>query len=306
MGTPEFSLPALRAVAGAHQVVAVYTQPDRPVGRGLEVRYSPVKQAALDLGLPVFQPEKLSDVGEIEKLRALQADVMVVVAYGQILKRAVIEMPRLGCINIHSSLLPRWRGAAPIQRAMLAGDAETGVTTMLIAEKLDAGDILLQKHTPIAADETAQTLHDRLASLGGELILPTLAGRADGSLQAQKQDEAKVTYAAKLTKELERLNPVGSDAASLDRQVRALNPWPGTSVTLTTGERLKIKRAALRRDVTGGAGTLFEKQGQVFLGASDGALELVRVQWDGKKEVDSSAFLNGIRGAGLKLPLQLA
>ncbi|MGZ3709786.1 MAG: methionyl-tRNA formyltransferase, partial [Bdellovibrionota bacterium] len=205
MGTPEFAVGALDAVHRTHEIVGVYTQPDRPVGRGLEMRASPVKARAVALGLPVSQPEKLSLPGEFEKLQALSPDVIVVVAYGQILRKNVLELPRLGCVNIHSSLLPRWRGAAPIQWAILGGDAESGVSTMHLVEKLDAGEVLLQARTPLAEHETAGTLHDRLAAMGAELIVPTLNGLAEGSLQGQVQDESKVTYASKLTKEMEWL-----------------------------------------------------------------------------------------------------
>jgi len=301
MGTPDFAVPALEAVHGEFEIVGVYTQPDRPVGRGLEMRPSPVKARAVALGLPVFQPEKLTMAGEFERLTALQPDVIVVVAYGQILKRNVLELPRLGCVNIHSSLLPRWRGAAPIQWAILGGDRETGVTTMRLVEKLDAGDILMQARTPISAEDTAGSVHDRLAGMGAELIVPTLRGLADGSLHGRAQDESAVTYASKLTKEMEWLNPSES-ATKLDLRVRALNPWPGTSL-LVEGQRLKVKRVRVRADVNGPAGKLFERAGMLLLGTSAGALELVAVQWEGKKEVDAAGFLNGLRGRGRELPM---
>jgi methionyl-tRNA formyltransferase len=308
MGTPEFAVGALDAVHSAFSIVAVYTQPDRQSGRGMALTPPPVKRRALELGLPVFQPEKLTLPGEADKLRGLNPDVIVVVAYGQILKREVLEMPRLGCVNIHSSLLPRWRGAAPIQWAILGGDAESGVTTMKLVEKLDAGAILLQGRTPLSADETAGTLHDRLAQMGAELIVPTLRGLADGSLKPVEQDESKVTYASKLSKEMEWLDPSLS-AVELDRRVRALNPWPGTSVWVEAGEsrqRLKVKRAELRREVTGRQGQLFDRAGMVCLGTAEGALELKLVQWDGKKEVDAAGFLNGLKGRGLSLPLSVS
>lgn len=301
MGTPEFAVGALQAVHEAFHVVGVYTQPDKPVGRGLDLKAPPVKMKALDLGLPVFQPEKLTLPGEYEKLAELHPDVIVVVAYGQILKRSVLDLPRLGCVNIHSSLLPRWRGAAPIQWAILGGDRVSGVTTMKLVEKLDAGDILLQRETPISMQDTAGTLHDRLAAMGAELIVPTLSGLADGSLKATPQDESRVTYASKLTKEMEWLDPSES-ARVLDLRVRALNPWPGTSLRVE-GERLKIKQVIPRNELQGPQGQLFEKAGMVLLGTHEGSLELVRVQWEAKKEVDSGGFLNGLRGRGKSLPL---
>ena len=306
MGTPEFAVGALDAVHADSDVVGVYTQPDKPVGRGLEMRFSPVKARALELGLTVVQPEKLSLSGEFEKLQALAPDLIVIVAYGQILRKNVLELPRLGCVNIHSSLLPRWRGAAPIQWAILGGDAESGVTTMHLVEKLDAGDILLQSKTKLASGETAQTLHDRLAGMGAELIVPTMQGLANGTLKGLRQDEAGVTYASKLTKEMEALDGRAESAEALDRRVRALNPWPGTSVWIEeTGERLKVKRAQARRDIQGPVGTLFERSGMICLGTREGALELISVQWEGKKEVDAGGFLNGLKGRGKGLPLSL-
>lgn len=302
MGTPHFSIPTLEALHRHHSIVGVYTQPDKPVGRGLDLQASPIKQKAMELGLPVFQPEKLTQPGEYEKLQALNADAIVVVAYGQILKRNVLDLPLLGCINIHSSLLPRWRGAAPIQWALMGGDAETGITTMHMAEKLDAGDILLQKSTPITPEDTTSSLHERLAQIGAELILPTLAGLESKALKGQVQDESKITYAAKLTKAMEWLDPTAT-AVTLDLRIRALNPWPGTS--LRVGERLRIKKAQLRKNIHGKSGSLFEQNGMLLLGTSQGSLELQILQWEGKKEVGAAEFLNGLRGRNKTLPLTI-
>ncbi|MBY0471254.1 methionyl-tRNA formyltransferase [bacterium] len=310
MGTPDFSVPALDALCGdsRFEVVGVYTQPDRPTGRGLQTIPSPVKKAALEKGLPVFQPEKLTLPGEFEKLAALNPDQIVVVAFGQILKKNVLELPKKGCVNIHASLLPRWRGAAPIQRSILEGDAETGVTTMLMAEKLDAGDILMKGTTPIGLEDTAQTLHDRLSKLGAELILPTLKGLADGTLKSQKQNEAQVTYAEKLGKDMEGLDPALT-ATVLDRRIRALNPWPGTSVWVAGSggatQRLKVKQARVHAGLKGASGQIFERSGMVLMATAQGCLELQRVQWDGRKEVDAAGFLNGLRGSGQQLPLEI-
>jgi methionyl-tRNA formyltransferase len=302
MGTPEFAVPALKRIHAEHTVLAVYSQPDRPVGRGLEVRHSAVKKAALELSLPVRQPEKLTLPGEFEALSAVKPDVIVVVAYGQILKKNVLELPRLGCVNIHSSLLPRWRGAAPIQWAILGGDRESGVTTMHLVEKLDAGDVLLQRKTPISTLDTAGTLHDRLATMGADLISETLKGLEGATLKGQKQDESGVTYASKLTKEMEWLDS-GLAAEQLELRIRALNPWPGTSVWIG-GKRLKVKKATLRADLSGTQGELYERSGMLLLATTKGCLELQVVQWDGKKEVDAGGFLNGLKGRGEALPLK--
>ncbi len=303
MGTPEFACLALEAVHREHRIVGVYTQPDKPVGRGLDLRPTPVKVKALEFGLPIFQPEKLSLPGEFEKLQALAPDVIVVVAYGQILRKNVLDLPRLGCVNIHSSLLPRWRGAAPIQWAILGGDKESGITTMKLVEKLDAGDILLQARTPLSEDETAGTLHDRLARMGAELIVPTLSGLEAGTLRGVAQDESLVTYASKLTKEMELLHPA-ENAEVLECRVRALNPWPGTSLMIG-GQRLKVKRAKLRADIRGNEGKIFERAGMLLLGTAKGSVELLSVQWDGKKEVDAAGFMNGLKGRGQVFPLSV-
>jgi len=229
MGTPEFAVPALEIAHQLCDVVAVYSQPDRPVGRGLELKAPPVKQKALELGLPVFQPERLSHPGEFERLADLKPELIIVVAFGQILRQNVLDLPRLGCVNVHSSLLPRWRGAAPIQWAILAGDSETGVSAQKMVMKLDAGDVLCTIKTPISTEETAQSLHDRLSKMGAEVLAQTIEELLAGRLQAVPQDESQVTVASKLTKEMEKLDPSKS-VAELDRQVRALTPWPGTSV----------------------------------------------------------------------------
>jgi methionyl-tRNA formyltransferase len=302
MGTPEFAVPALKRIHAEHTVLAVYTQPDRPVGRGLEVKHSAVKEEALKLGLPIRQPEKLTLPGEFEALTAFAPDVIVVVAYGQILKKNVLELPRLGCVNIHSSLLPRWRGAAPIQWAILSGDRESGVTTMNLVEKLDAGNILLQAKTAISRIDTAGTLHDRLAGMGAELISDTLKGLESATLIGRSQNESEVTYASKLSKEMEWLDP-NQPADQLELRVRALNPWPGTSLWVS-GKRLKVKKVVVRADLSGPPGDIAERNGMLLLATAKGMLELQLVQWDGKKEVDSGGFLNGLKGRGEALPLK--
>ena len=309
MGTPEFAVPALRACIEEHEVVAVYSQPDRPSGRGMELKAPPVKAFAIERGIRVHQPLKLSIPGEYETLAALRPDVIVVVAYGQILRRNVLDLPRLGCINVHASLLPRWRGAAPINWAILAGDARTGVTTMRMVEKLDAGAMLLTESLEITPRMTAGELHDRLSEMGGRMIGPTLQGLAEGSLRDVPQLEAQVTYASKLGREMERLDPHREGAVELDRRVRALSPWPGTSVLVQVdggATRLKIKAA---NPLAGGrgvsAGEIGESAGMAVLGTRSGLLMLERVQWDGKREMSGAESLNGLRGRKIALPLKI-
>lgn len=304
MGVPDFAVRALERIHEKHEIIAVYTQPDRPVGRGLALTPPPVKKRAVELGLTVCQPEKISKPEEIEKIRAMNPDVIVVVAYGHILKRDLLDVPQFGCINIHSSLLPRWRGAAPIQWAILSGDTESGVTTMKMVEALDAGDIYDQVKTPIDLRETAQSLHDRLAEMGGELVVKTLDRIERGDRRATPQDSSQVTYAAKLTKEMELLDFM-RPAAELDRQVRALNPWPGTRIVLESGEKLKIKDAELAQEIPSSLGQLFERTGELYIGTSSGSLRVLAVQQDGKKAVSSAEFMNGLKSRGMKLPFQL-
>ncbi len=303
LGTPDFAVRALEEVSKHHEVVAVYTQPDRPVGRGLSVTPCPVKKRALELGLSVFSPEKISDPEEAARFTALKLDAAVVVAYGQILKRAVIDAPKHGCINIHASLLPRWRGAAPIQWSILGGDQETGITTMRIVPRLDAGDMLLRSVTSISPSDTATTLHDRLSEMGATLIVETLLRLQAGDLLAEVQDESKVTIASKLTKEMERLE-WSKSAEEVDRQVRALNPWPGTRIRTVDGMKLKIlsgrPHSAARK-----VGTLSEEMGAIYIGCGVGSYEVTRIQEEGKKPVTASEFFNGTRSRGIALPLQL-
>jgi len=315
MGTPEFAVPALSALVAAcaseklGEIVGVYTQPDRPVGRGLELRPSPVKACALNAGLPVFQPEKLSLPGEFEKLAALRPDLIAVVAFGQILRQNVLDLPRLGCLNVHSSLLPRWRGAAPINWAILGGDAETGVTVQKMVLKLDAGDVLHQIKTPIGATETAGELHDRLSQMGAQALRETIAIIQQGTLKPIAQIESQVTHASKLTKEMEKLDFTKS-VLELDRQIRGLSPWPGSSfVADLSGQptRIKVKLGLPHKNagLSGKQGQMFERAGMLFLGASDGAYELKRLQQDGKKEVDAAGFLNGLQGKAIALPVTI-
>ncbi len=306
LGTPEFSVPTLKKLIAEAEVVAVYSQPDKPVGRGLKMQASPVKQLAIQHNIPVFTPEKVSIPEEIERIQALKPDFLVVVAYGQILKLPVIQAAKYGTINIHSSLLPRWRGAAPIQWAILGGDKETGITTMMIVPKLDAGDILLQEKIAIGSADTATVVHDRLSELGAKLIMPTLQGLIDKTITPQVQNESEVTYAHKLTKEMELLD-WSKPATEMDLRVRALNPWPGTRVETLAGEKIKIKRGRLMEHLPGKtkAGDLFETGGELMIACEQGLYQVYELQEEGKKSVTGSDFINGLKGRGLSLPISL-
>src|SRR6185436_4782860 len=247
-GTPQFALPALRALlASHHRVVGVLTQPDRPAGRGLELRASPVKLLAQDAGVPLAQPARLKSDEERAALVAWAPDLLVVVAYGLILPAPVLALPRLGCLNIHGSLLPRWRGAAPIQRALLAGDAETGVTIMQLDAGLDTGPTLLDRRRPIGAHETAGDLHDALAELGASALLEAIDGMLAGSVVARAQPTEGASYAPKIEKS-EALVDWGASATQLDRRIRAFNPWP-VAETRFAGDSLKLLRASVTDEI---------------------------------------------------------
>lgn len=300
-GTPEFAAHYLQILLDAgHQVVAVYTQPDRPAGRGRKLTPGPVKQLALQHGLAVLQPRSLKDSETQQALAEWNADVMVVVAYGLILPAPVLEIPRLGCINVHASILPRWRGAAPIQRAILAGDAETGVTIMQMDPGLDTGDMLKVVACPIEADETAQSLHDKLARLGGPALLETLTELANGQTRPVSQDDSQATYAEKLHKqdaELDWTRP----ALVLERQVRAFNPWPVATSLITNpaGEerppqKLRIWQAqALNQACSQEPGQVLEESAQgIDVATGEGVLRLTRVQLPGGKVLDVREFIN--------------
>lgn len=294
-GTPQFAADALAALlTQSHQIIAVYTQPDRPSGRGMQLTPSPVKQLALQHQIPVLQPPTLKNAEAQQQVQALQADVMIVAAYGLILPKAVLEMPRYGCLNIHGSLLPRWRGAAPIQRALLAGDSTTGITIMQMDEGLDTGAMLLKKTCAIENSDTSQTLHDKLAALGAEAIIEALQQLEKGNLHAQAQDNHAACYAAKLGKAEAQLDWTQS-AESLDRAIRAYNPFPGAFATLN-GTVIKIWQAAIRKDRHGAPGTVLEvaKDG-VLVACGNGALLLQVLQKPNAKALPSAQFLQGFK-----------
>jgi methionyl-tRNA formyltransferase len=304
-GTPAFAVPALRALAAAHVLVGVLTQPDRPAGRGRVVSASPVKQAALELGLPVLQPQRLrGDAAGLQatlaQLRDWAPDVMVVVAYGLILPRALLELPRLGCLNIHASLLPRWRGAAPIQRAILAGDALTGISIMQMDEGLDTGAVLCAASVPIGAECTAAMLHEQLAALGAAQILVALEGVASGELQARPQAADGASYAAKLDKSEARID-WQADAVQIDRRIRAFNPWPVAEARLD-GEPVKLwrSRVAPGRSAPPGTqpGTLLGLQAEALeIACGRGVLQLLELQRAGRRALGAREFFNALRPA---------
>jgi methionyl-tRNA formyltransferase len=293
MGTPDFAVPALLALLEAgHDLAAVYTQPPRPAGRGHKPKPSPVQATAEARGLPVRTPPSLKDPAEQAAFAALALDAAVVVAYGLILPQPILDAPRLGCLNIHASLLPRWRGAAPIQRALLAGDSETGISIMAMDAGLDTGPVLLTERLPIGPDNTAATLHDRLAALGARLVVEALEGLDAGRLQPVPQPAEGATYAAKLTREEGRLD-WRRPAAALERQVRALTPWPGAWFE-AGGDRIKV----LSAEIVESPGSSDAKPGRVLddrlnVACGDGTLRLAKVQRAGKAPMAAADFLRG-------------
>jgi methionyl-tRNA formyltransferase len=301
MGTPDFAVPALSAliatsaVGGAYELVAVVTQPDRPSGRGKQVTASPVKQVAQSAGLKVLQPETLKAEVAVAELAALQPDMMVVAAFGQILRKNVLTLPPHGCINIHASLLPRWRGAAPIAAAIRAGDAETGVTLMLMDVGLDTGPMLARRVVPITPQHTGGSLTTELAEAGAALLLETLPAWLVGQITPQPQDNSLATLAPRLKKEQGVIDWTQA-AVEIERQVRAFDPWPGT---FTEGPRGQFKVLAVEAvpqatfPAQMESGTVFKHRGGVYIATGQGAIRLVRVQPAGKKEMPAEAMLNG-------------
>lgn len=297
-GTPEFSAVALQAVlASEHEILAVYTQPDRPAGRGRKLTASPVKALAVENNIPVYQPVSLKDEAAQKVLLALQADVMIVVAYGLILPKTVLQAPKYGCLNIHASILPRWRGAAPIQRAILAGDAQSGVTIMQMDEGLDTGDMLTIKRCDIEVEDTGSSLHDRLASMGAVALMHTLDDIDSGSLRPQAQDDSLAIYAHKLDKKEAQID-WQQDAAAIVRKIQAFNSWP-VAYTDYNGKSLRLWLARL---IDCDAGRYNKQQcGEVVaespegidIVADNGIVRIMALQMPGKKRIMVKDFING-------------
>lgn len=293
MGTPEFALGSLEGLLAAGvNLVGVYTQPDRPKGRGKKLAASPVKQLALEHQIPVFQPQKLRDPLAVAELQELQPDLIVVVAYGQILPKVVLDIPRYHCINVHASLLPKYRGAAPINKAIINGETETGVTTMLMDVGLDTGDMLVKRSLEIGSNETAGQLHDRLALSGREALEETLRQLCTGTLVAEKQDDDLSCYAPMMKKE-NGLIDWQKSAVEIHNQVRGLDPWPG-AYTHLDGEVLKIAVTTVAADISGEPGTILsaDKTG-VVVACGEGSLVIDGLQLPGKKRLSAMNFLSG-------------
>jgi methionyl-tRNA formyltransferase len=290
MGTPEFAVPALKALIEQHEVVGVVTQPDRPAGRNRQLQASPVKQTAVEAGIPVFQPERLRRPEAIATLRQWPADVFVVAAFGQILPQDVLDMPTHGSLNIHASLLPRWRGAAPINAAIRAGDAESGITIMKMDAGLDTGPMLTQRAIPLAADETGETLHDKLSVIGAELLIATLPAYLGGEITPQPQDDSLSTFAPRIDKSEGRID-WNTSAAQIERTVRAFTPWPGT-FTEWNGKQLKVLAGSVLEG-NAAPGRVIQHNGQIAIGTGDGLFVPTRVQLQGKNAVATTDFVRG-------------
>ena len=293
MGSPDFAAISLRALAQKFNVVGVLTQPDRRAGRGKKLVSPPVKILADELDIPVIQPYRIKDDIAMDELRRFAPDLIVVAAYGQILRPELLALPRYGCVNVHGSLLPRWRGAAPIQAAILAGDDEAGITIMLMDEGIDTGDMLSKRALPIADDDTAETLFNKLAPLGAELLVETLPKYISGEITSQLQPEEDATY-AKMLKKADGELDFSKTAVELERQTRAFSPWP-SSFFEWEGKRVKVHRAKVDGRKTPGIGSKLKVAGAPAIGTSEGILILVQIQPAGKKRMDGKSFLAGGR-----------
>ncbi len=294
MGTPDFSVPALEALVKAgHDVIAVVTQPDKPKGRGKEVSMTPVKEKAVSLGIPVYQPVKARNPEFVSLLSELNPDAMVVAAFGQILPKSILDIPKYGCINIHASLLPKYRGASPIQHAVIDGEKESGITTMMMAEGLDTGDILDQESVTLDEQETGGSLHDKLSEIGGRLILTTLKKLEEGTAVRTPQDESKTCYVGMIKKTMGDID-WSMEAAAIERLIRGLNPWP-SAYTSWNGKVLKIWAAeVLSKEYEGICGQVVETdKNSLIVKTGKGSLKLTELQLQGKKRMDTASFLRG-------------
>ncbi|MFQ9515024.1 MAG: methionyl-tRNA formyltransferase [Eubacterium sp.] len=293
MGTPDFSVPALEKLAEKHQVAAVVTQQDRPKGRGHKMQFTPVKETALKLDIPVYQPAKVKDSEFVDILREINPDVIVVIAFGQILSKEILDLPRFGCINVHASLLPKYRGAAPIQWAVIDGEKETGVTTMYMAEGLDTGDIIDVSRVTLDEKETGGSLFDKLAEEGGELILRTLEKLENGTATRTPQDDTRSTYAGKITKELGNID-FSKPAEEIERLIRGLNPWP-SAYTYMDDKMMKVWDAAVVDEETDREPGAILESGKDYIkvATGKGTLKISELQLEGKKRMTAAAFLNG-------------
>lgn len=292
MGTPEFAVPPLQAIINAnHTVTGVFTQPDKPKGRGYVLTPPPVKECALENNIPVFQPKSMKDGEALEILKKLNPDVIVVVAFGKILPKEILDLPKYGCINVHASLLPKYRGAGPIQWCVLDGEEETGVTTMLMAEGLDTGDMLLKSSTKIGENETAGELHDRLSTMGADLIVETLSKLPNNEITPEKQDDNLSNYAPMLTKELCKID-WSKSAQQIHNQVRGLNPWP-VAVTSVNGKRVKIYSTQLS-DKNDTAGKIICLN-PLTVACGEGSVIITELQPEGKKRMNSQDYVRGYR-----------
>ena len=291
IGTGEIGVPILKALLNSeHEVIAVVTQPDKPVGREQRIEPPPIKKAIAETRIPILQPAKIKDPRTIEEIRGLTPDVIVVVAYGQILPRDVLEIPRLACLNLHASLLPRWRGAAPIQAAIAAGDCETGITVMYMDEGLDTGDILLQRNVDILPNDTGGSLHDRLAQIAPETLLESLRLLAVGNAVRIPQDNARATHAPKLKREDGKID-WSESAEAIEKKIRAYNPWPGAFMKIDR-QNLKIFSASLV-DLTGQPGEVLRNDKTLIVATGNGALALGEVQFEGKRRMSAAEFVRG-------------
>lgn len=308
-GTPEFASASLQALLeqntdNQYELVGVYTQPDRPAGRGQKLVQSPVKQLAVSNGIPVFQPLNFKHDEDKAQLEALNADIMIVAAYGIILPKVVLDIPKLGCINVHASLLPRWRGAAPINRALIAGDLETGITIMQMDVGLDTGDMLLKSHCDITPTDTFSTLHDRLAIIGGEALIEALEKLQQGTLVPEQQDESLTCYAAKLTKQEGNID-WSLSAVDIERQVRGLSPWPGAYTNSLSGI-MKVHAVQLldpieRKDADNSGEILQVNKDGIVVATADGSILVTDIQFAGGKRMKVQDALNGKHKSALEL-----